>query len=743
MSELQPGVYEALVTDLLAKRLPADKGLSILAQLDRLDAPALLARYLASIIEVGLRGLDGSAARQVAFCNRVIEVLAMEAAPNVSLDDLLDDQARQLLEILPLPENSLARPEALPRPTTPFSQNALLVASKQEPALAGELKRELASARQVDLLCAFVKWSGIRVLMEELRKARTRGVPVRVITTTYTGVTEARALDALAELGAEIRVCYETGSTRLHAKAWLFERANGISTAYIGSSNLSHVALHDGLEWNVRLSQPVSAVLLDRFRAAFNTYWADPRFEPYNHDEFTKAIGRAAQLAGPDLVPFDIQPYPFQREMLYQLEVERQRHQRWRNLVVAATGTGKTVVSAFDYKRISEEWGGASLLFVAHRREILQQSLATFRNVLRDGNFGELMVAGERPHEGRHVFASIQSLHAFGRSGPNWLKSDEFDVVIIDEFHHAEAPTYQRLLNHLRPKLLLGMTATPERSDGLDVKRWFDGHIAVDLRLWDALEQGLLCPFQYFGVADGVDLSGLTWSQGGYDKNQLTNVYTGNDARVAKVLSALNDIVEDPHNMRALGFCVSVKHAEYMAECFRRAGIAATAVSANSTSVERSEALQALRTGEINAIFAVDVFNEGLDIPEIDTVMFLRPTESSWSSYSSSAAAYGEPKGRPGLTVLDFIGQQHRRFRFEERFRALVGGDRHRVIQQIEDGFPYLPAGCAISLDRQSAKDILDNIRSAARLRLPPQRPTPRARKYKPESIRRNQRILP
>lgn len=720
MAELQPGIYEALLTELLARRLPSDEHLYRLAPLDRADAPELLARHIASIIEAVLRAptLEADPARQVEFCNRLIDAFCRDSEPDLGSGDLVDRRAQQLLEVLRAPETPLAQVEVLPRPTIPLSQNALLVASKQEPTLAAELKRELASADRVDLLCAFVRWSGIRVLVEALRQARARGVPLRVITTTYTGATEARALDELAALGADIRVCYETGATRLHAKAWLFERHTRLSTAYIGSSNLSHSALHDGLEWNVRLSQAVSAPLLQRFRAAFDTYWADQSFEPYDREDFSRALGRARRGDDTDLVPFDIQPYPFQREMLYQLEVERKRHHRWRNLIVAATGTGKTVVSAFDYKRVSEEWGGASLLFVAHRQEILRQSLATFRNVLRDGSFGELMVAGERPREGRHVFASIQSLTALGRTRLGTITPAAYDVVIVDEFHHAEAPTYQRLLDRLQPKLLLGMTATPERSDGLDIKYWFDGHIAVDLRLWEALEQGLLCPFQYFGIADGVDLSRLTWSRGGYDLGQLDGLYTGNDARVAKVLKALYDIIEDPAGMRALGFCVSVKHAEYMADCFRRAEIPAMALSANSTQSERSETLQALRTGHINVIFAVDLFNEGLDIPEIDTVLFLRPTESPVVFLQQLGRGLRRTEGKAGLTVLDFIGQQHRRFRFEERFKALLGADRVHALRQIEDGFPFLPPGCAISLDRQSEKVILDNIKGfTARMR--------------------------
>jgi superfamily II DNA or RNA helicase len=718
-SELQPGVYEALLTKLLVKQLPSDERLYRLARIPPADGPALLARYIADLIEMVLRGpsFEGNAERQVEYCNRLIELVAKDSRVGVALDDLIDEKGRQLLEVHRPPKTPLAAIEPLPRPTIPLSQNALLVSSNQEPSLARELKHELASADRVDLLCAFIKWSGIRVLVERIKSARIRGVPLRIITTTYTGVTEARALDELASLGADIRVSYETQSTRLHAKAWLFERNSGFSTAYVGSSNLSHSALHDGLEWNVRLTQPASAPLLQRFRAAFDTYWADPSFESYDRDKFDKALKRALPSGDTAIASFDIQPYPFQREMLYQLEVERLRHGRWRNLIVAATGTGKTVVSAFDYKRVRETWGEASLLFVAHRQEILRQSLDTFRNVLRDGSFGELMVAGERPSEGRHVFASVQSLHALGRTRLGELSPDAYDVVIVDEFHHAAAPTYQNLLEHLRPKLLLGMTATPERSDGLDIKQWFDGHTAVELRLWDALEQGLLCPFQYFGVADGVDLSQLTWSRGGYDLGQLEKFYTGNDGRVAKVLKTMSDVVEDPRAMRALGFCVSVKHAEYMAESFRREGIPAIAVSANSTQSERADALRKLRDRTINVIFAVDLFNEGLDIPDIDTLFFLRPTESPVVFLQQLGRGLRRTEGKAGVTVLDFIGQQHRRFRFEERFKAILGCDHGHVLRQIEDDFPFLPAGCSISLDRQSQKAIVDNIKGALRLR--------------------------
>ena len=566
--ELVPGLYEAILTDGLRGRLPSDEQLYRLEKLDRPEAARVLGSHLGSLIEKVLMSphFQGEPARQIAFVNDLVaKVVAASPSLDTFADQAVDMESRQLIEVLRALDGGLGTLTSLGRPDIPLSQNALLVAAKQEPAFGSAVKKELESADGVDLLCAFVVWSGIRIFLDELRRLRERGVRVRLITTTYTGTTDVRALEELAKIGVEIKVSYDTGFTRLHAKAWLFTRNSGFSTAYIGSSNLTHTALHEGLEWNVRLTEASSPDLLERFRSVFATYWEDPRFEPYDKAVFEAAIARESQEATTELLPFELQPYPFQREMLYRLEVERTLHNRWKNLIVAATGTGKTVVSAFDYKQISREWPGASLLFVAHRQEILKQSLATFRNVLRDANFGELMVAGEKPESGKHVFASVQSLH---HTNLACIAPDFYDVVIVDEFHHAEAPTYTRLLSHLKPRLLVGMTATPERTDGLDIKRWFDGHIAVELRLWDALEQGLLCPFQYFGVSDGVDLSGLTWSRGGYEAKELSRIYTGNDIRVRRVLDAISEIVENPERMKALGFCVSVEHAKYMAERF-------------------------------------------------------------------------------------------------------------------------------------------------------------------------------
>jgi superfamily II DNA or RNA helicase len=393
--------------------------------------------------------------------------------------------------------------------------------------------------------------------------------------------------------------------------------------------------------------------------------------------------------------------------MLQLLETELDRHHRYRNLVVAESGNGKTLVADFDYRRLRERLQNPSLLFVAHRREILKQSRSAYRAVLRDGAFGELFVDGHRPDEWRHVFASIQSLSQISLDD---ISPDAFDVVVVDEFHHAKASTYERLLNHLRPRILLGLTATPERTDGQSVLEWFDGRIAVELRLWDALERGLLCPFQYFGVHDETDLSRIQWSRRGYDIAELENVYTGNQGRVSLVLQSI-DKIADPHAMRALGFCVSVAHAQFMASEFSRRGLPSTAVSAETSSDDRETALRDLRNGRMKVLFCVDLFNEGVDVPEVDTVLFLRPTESALVFLQQLGRGLRRTDTKSCLTVLDFIGGANRRFRFDLRFRALVGGHRSELIRQIEEGFPRLPSGCTIQLDRVAAKIVLENVR--------------------------------
>lgn len=710
---LPEGMYESLLTARLEKLLaerPDDTRL--IYDVDSGDEPHVLARHVRNAVERALRDEKDPAQRRD-LVNRILTQLGNET-------DLLGSGSRQL-HFLHRPAGPGVEYIAPDRPSTPLSDAALLTNSIGEPSLGSELRAELETADSVDLLIAFVKWYGLRLLEPQLRRLRDRGIPLRVITTTYMGATERQALDRLVnEFGAEVKIQYDSLRTRLHAKAWLFNRQTGFNTAYVGSSNLSRAALLDGVEWNVRLSAVATPALMHKFEATFETYWNDSSFEDYDPDRDRDRLDDALLLASgggrkPDQVTIsisglDVQPFPYQAEMLESLDVERVVHDRHRNLVVAATGTGKTVLAALDYRRLYQREGRLPrLLFVAHRQEILTQSLRTYREVLRNQGFGELYVGGTRPERWEHVFASVQSLNSYGVTN---IPDDHFEVVVIDEFHHAQARTYRNILAHLEPSELLGLTATPERADGTDVAQtFFDGRIAAELRLWDALASELLSPFHYFGISDGTDLSTITWKRGAYDTDELEKVYTGNDARAALILQAVRDKITSPHRMTALGFCVSVAHAEYMSRVFADAGIPAVAVTSHPGSANRAQALSDLRAGRIAVVFTVDMFNEGIDLPSVDTVLFLRPTESATIFLQQLGRGLRRADDKAVLTALDFVGHQNKSFRFADRFRALTGTTRKSLAHQVDRGFPFLPSGCQIVLDEQTQDVVLENLK--------------------------------
>jgi superfamily II DNA or RNA helicase len=717
MAELAAGVYEKLVTHELRGRLQAVD--DDLVHREGLADEEVLVRHLAELTRRALSLVgesDGKdpLTRQVAAANRIALAIAREVADSVTDGDLVTGEAEMLLEIASgrLPDGSVPR---IQRPDIPLSTGALLVNGRDQPQIGREVIKELASADKVDLLCAFVKWHGLRLIEEALKSFLERGGTLRVITTTYMGATEKRAVDRLVELGARVGVSYDNQRTRLHAKAWLFHRRSELDTAYVGSSNLSRAAMLDGVEWNVRIARAEQPHLIDTFAATFEDYWNDPSFEPYDPERDGQRLDEAlrASDARPShlqIANIDVHPYPYQQEILDELQAVREVHGHWRNLVVMATGTGKTIVAALDYQRLRKQGKVQSLLFVAHTKDILTQSLHTFRAVLKDGSFGELFVDGERPQEWRHVFASIQSLRGLAD-----LKAEQFDMIIVDEFHHAAADSYRKLLDHVEPVVLLGLTATPERTDGEDITHWFDGRKPdVELRLWEALERGLLVPFHYFGIHDDIDLSSVSWRRGaGYDLNELTNLYTGLDSRVSLVVQALRDKLGDVGSMKAVGFCVSIKHAEFMANKFMLRGIPAKAITSAMTTQQREEVLERLRAGDVKVVFTVDLFNEGVDVPEIDTVLFLRPTESATVFLQQLGRGLRLTTDKPVLTVLDFVGHQHKEFRFDKRFTAMTGIRRGNLEDEVDKGFPTLPAGCAIDLDREVGKAVLASIKQA------------------------------
>ncbi len=638
---LESGLYEQVINEKIAKELQQSDRLKRIEPIDSAEASKILSHYLLEIIESGLinaKEKTGDISGQVLFANKIVDLIRTEFQEDVFEGFFIDENAEQLLALLDKTNSiySLNDRAEIIRPETSISVSSLFTGAIHEPSMFSELKKEILSSDRIDMLISFIKWSGLRLIIEELRSFTQRGGLLRVITTSYMGATDVKAIAELETLpNTEIKISYDTKRTRLHAKTYVFYRNTGFTTAYVGSSNLSNAAISSGLEWNVKITAKDLPDTLKKIEATYESYWNNGEFEFYN-DQQRPRLAMALKAEKIDSSNglqylFDIHPYPYQQEILDKLIAERQVRNRYRNLIVAATGTGKTVISAFDYKRYCKNNLGRQnrLLFVAHREEILKQSLECFRGVLKDANFGDLFVGVHRPTSIDHLFISVQTFNS--QDFFEKTTQDYYDYIIIDEFHHAAAPTYQRLLTHYKPKILLGLTATPERMDGKSVLDYFDNRIAAEIRLPEAIERKLLSPFQYFGVTDTVDLDDLKWARGGYEKSELTKLYTLNQASANKradmILRSIFKYMTDIEDVKGLGFCVSIEHAEFMSNFFNTRGVASICLTGQSGNDERSVAKDRLVSGDIRFIFVVDIYNEGVDIPEVNTVLFLRPTE--------------------------------------------------------------------------------------------------------------------
>ncbi|MDH4445539.1 MAG: DUF3427 domain-containing protein [Akkermansiaceae bacterium] len=708
------GLYEKLLDEELQALIDSNPDLiPTLVVIDDEASPHAYSQFVGQVVRQALRITKSEDRRNLV--NRMIDLLSAQDGLRYTQRKHLLERPKSLLREM----RSNLNTESLVVPSTPMSVSSLLTGAGDDPQLEHEIRAEMMSADRVDILVSFIKWSGLRLLIPAFEDLVRRKVPVRIITTSYMGASDAEAVEWLArQPGFMVQVSYDTARTRLHAKAYHFVRKSGFSTAYIGSANMSAPAMTSGVEWTVKVTAQDMPHVLERFAAEFETYWAKDEFEIYNETQtlrFREALeyGRGSDdTAGPRFFA-EIKPHPYQQRILEALEAAREAGSA-RNLVVAATGTGKTVIAAFDFARFKRVKGGdAKLLFVVHRKEILQQARDCFRTVLRDPNFGELLVDGAVPSRWESVFASVQSL----RTRQPWgtLGSEHFDFVIVDEAHHGRASSYRAIFENLRPQVLLGLTATPERMDGSSILPDFDDVYAAEIRLPEALEEKLLCPFHYFGVTDPVDISGEAfWSNGKYDANALTQVYTGDDLRALQrldvILGSLARYQPDISSTKAVGFCAGVDHANYMARKFREKGLKAEVVLGETDRQTRDQRVADFRKGSITFLFVVDVFSEGIDIPEINLVMFLRPTESLTVFLQQLGRGLRHAPEKDCLTVLDFVGQSHRKYRLDQKFGALLRSTRRRIDREIERDFPNLPPGCSIQLERVAREFILKNI---------------------------------
>jgi len=726
----ETGLYEQLINKLVTNKLNSidcEKYHISETPLDKEEASLYLSHYLAETIKYALNEIKDKdrPLKQIEISNKIIMLLADELK-NVELTENLIENEGRILEAIFSKSNFLYSnlKDRLKEitPYTRLSQSELFTGNNSGISLESELKKEILSADEICWLVSFIKYSGIRIFKKELEEFTKSGKKLKIITTSYMGATDAKAVEYLASLpNTEIKISYNVEHERLHAKAYLFLRKSEFHTGYIGSSNLSRSALTNGLEWNLKVTTQEIGHIIDKFQKTFETYWEDPEFEYYDKvQDRVKLINSLKRQSNQGINKittfFDLKPYPYQEEILSKLESERIIHNRNKNLIVAATGTGKTVISAFDFKRYRNLNPNSKFLFVAHRKEILEQAQKTFQHVLRDSNFGELWVGGYEPVKYDQLFASVQTLNS--RLKNLELGEDFYDYIIVDEVHHIKADSYRPTLKRFNPKILLGLTATPERMDGGDITEDFQNKIAAEIRLPEALNRKLLSPFQYFALSDSIDLTNVSWKNGKYEIKELTKLYTENDRRVGDILKNCEEYLTDVHDVQSLGFCVSQEHARYMASKFTLAGLKADYLVSDNSS-ERSLLRNKLSKKEINYLFVVDIFNEGVDIPEIDTVLFLRPTESLTIFLQQLGRGLRLAENKDCLTVLDFVGNSRPEYDFEHKFRALIGKTHTSVIKEIEDEFPHLPLGCSIVLEKKAKDIILKNIKEATEFRRP------------------------
>ena len=719
------GLYEHLKSaSLMSRAIPEGaQWQEEILEKDDYNIPELLTQFFATQLAPALESLK-TPADQVELVNRMMELLPQDAEEQN--DSLLTDDDSNVIQMreLTLTDAKTTRPDI------PLSDVALMTNTSKDLNLNTEIQKELESADRVDLLCSFLKMSGVNSLSEQLKAIKNRGIPFRIITTTYMGATDRKAIDRLVEkYGAEVKISYQGDSTRLHAKAWLFHRNTGMSTGYVGSSNLSSAALTDGLEWNVRISNPITPGLIRQFEGLFESYWKSGDFTLYTASDKEKqeldTVLAKADITGRkskgleydiDSSLLDVHPFPHQARMLEEMQNARSKG-RHRNLAVAATGTGKTVFSALDYRRLCEQSGKKlKLLFIAHRKEILDQARRTFGDVMLKGNFGELLTGGKKPEYNEAVFATIQTLS--GAALENYAP-DYFDVIIMDECHHIEAASWDKVFNYFKPRDFIGLTATPEREDGVNIAdKYFGGYVATSIRLWDALEDNLLVPFQYFGIADGTDLRHINIRGGRYDENDLAKRYTDHEdakRRLRIIVKELREKVDNPLRMKALGFCVNVKHAKYMAQKFNEVGIPADFLVGDDISKRRDEVMKKFMSDdhELAVIFTVDLFNEGVDIPNIDTLLMLRPTQSLTLFLQQLGRGLRRAPLKSVLTVLDFVGHQNKNFMVHHKYRAFV---RQGTLTERDVESPELPAGCHFHLDELTQKQVLMKIHESLRM---------------------------
>ncbi|CAE6901017.1 Type III restriction protein res subunit [Vibrio sp. B1REV9] len=615
----------------------------------------------------------------------------------------------------------------------------LLTTGGDDPLLP-QLIHAINHATEIEIAVSFIQPSGLDLLLPSIHEAierkqsHQRPLKLRILTSDYLHITHPIALRSLVELdGDDIDVkIFEANNRSFHLKSYIFVRSdepqtffNG--TAFVGSNNISKSALTDAHEWCLRLDyhQPdnsPSAIQFRNIREQFNKLFQHPRAIPLTDEWIDAYIKRRtppklSSIGDSTLLDDDAySPNPAQLEALEALNQTRDKG-NVRGLVVMGTGMGKTWLSAFDAKQMNAK----RVLFVAHREEILTQALNTFAKLWPEKSAG--YYNGKTKEQCKDmVFASVQSLGRIEHLSK--FEPDYFDYIVVDEFHHASAKTYLNILNHFEPRFLLGLTATPERTDQANILSLCHDNLVFERNLVHGIDGEILVPFHYFGIwDDSVDYQEIPWRNGKFDPAAL-------DAQFATTRRAKHIFKhwQNKQQSRTLAFCISKKHADFMAEQFNASyaaqGFKALSVHSDS-SVRRNEALTMLDNGDIQILFSVDLFNEGTDLPSIDTVLMLRPTESNIIFLQQLGRGLRRHSNKTHLVVLDFIGN-HRSFLNKREILGITDAKLPSFHDGSDTDSPQLGKGCFVNIDpqivefwqeltkqlRYSAKEEFENLTS-------------------------------
>ncbi|MGK0188602.1 MAG: superfamily II DNA or RNA helicase/diadenosine tetraphosphate (Ap4A) HIT family hydrolase [Verrucomicrobiales bacterium] len=600
--------------------------------------------------------------------------------------------------------------------------------------LWNHIRPRLAGATEVELLASFIQPSGLDLIQEAVFSALRSGARIRVLVGDYLAITSPDALrrllgwiemvaDDCVDASLQVRLVeIETLASHpksFHPKAWRIADESG-GVIVVGSSNLSRAALQSGIEWNlVGQTAPSDQMIAAGDRSiesaltgAFTDLWEQgTRINADVIDRYAKRVATArASFVEPESIDTAEEPKtprPWQVAALEQLARIRADGYR-RALVAVATGLGKTWLAAFDVVAAGQSLRRPPrVLVIAHRSEILAQAEATLsvalRSVWEDISVTWYLGASS-DMTGSLVVASIQKLTR--PEGLGELDNHTFDYVVIDEVHHAQAPSYRRVLARIRATFALGLTATPERTDGVDVATLFDDVLAWQATVGDGIAEGSLVPFHYLGIKDDVDFAQIPWRNGRFDTEVLERQLE-NSARMERLWKAWQEKL----GARTLIFCCSRRHALFTRNWLRRRGVAAAAVFSGTGGDNRSASLADFVAGKLDALCVVDLFNEGLDVPDVDRIVMLRPTESKVIFLQQLGRGLRAAEAKSHLDVIDFVGN-HRVFANRLIHLLSLGsqpGNWARLNKVLDGGDPELPEGCLMHIEVE-AKDVLRKL---------------------------------